>query len=73
MLVSYDSVQQWTTTCGFCNSGNSYMVHHKFDRENEPSIMSHLYSIVLTQTLRMYDLHLYLYECVIMANLCIIY
>jgi len=49
------------------------MVHHKHDRENEPSIMLHLYSIVLTWTVRMYDLQLYLYECIIMANLCIIY
>lgn len=73
MLVNYDSVQQWTTTCGFCNSGNSYMVCHKHDGENESSIMLCLYSILLTRTVRMYDLQFYLCECIFMANLCIIY
>jgi hypothetical protein len=32
------------------------MVHHKHDGENKPNIMSCLYSILLTQTVRMYDL-----------------
>jgi hypothetical protein len=41
------------------------VLYHIHDRVNEPSIMSLLYSIVLTWSVRMYDLQLYLYERII--------